>query len=193
MESVGGTHEITSHQKRAQKMFYKVWNGTVKHIKSVLFEQKKPVEIPGFAIFAPVLSTHATHHDGQQTDHSGKPLKQRGGEIDYILGNSRDFKAKSVQVKLIMHNDFLTKCGDQVQLPTNGNQESHNVIVVNLDQEQAGESQSVFHILSEKYGLRGLKQVNFNGIAKVCHTDIKTVDLILKEIVATMVREGCLC
>ena len=67
------------------------------------------------------------------------------------------------------------------------------MIVVNLDQEQAGESQSVFHILSEKYGLRGLKQVNLNGIAKVCHTDIKTVDLILKEIVATMVREGCLC
>ena len=170
VESVGN-HEITSQQKRAQKMFYKVWNGTVKHIKSVLFEQKKPVEIPGFAIFAPVLyAAQGTHGGQQQTDHSGQPLKQKGGEIDFFLGNSRDFKVKQTQVKLILHNEFLTKCGDQVQLPANSNQEtnSSNVIVINLDQEQAGESQNVFHILSEKYGLRRLKQVNFSGIAKVC-------------------------
>jgi hypothetical protein len=34
-------------------MFYKVWNGTVKHLRTVLFTSKKPVELPGFAIFAP--------------------------------------------------------------------------------------------------------------------------------------------
>jgi len=33
-----GTHEITSLQKRAQKMFYKVWNATSKHIKAALHQ-----------------------------------------------------------------------------------------------------------------------------------------------------------
>ena len=37
-------------------MFYKVWTGTVKHIRTVLFQQKKPVELPNFAIFAPTRS-----------------------------------------------------------------------------------------------------------------------------------------
>jgi len=32
-----GSHEITPLQKRAQKMFYKVWNATTKHVKAVLF------------------------------------------------------------------------------------------------------------------------------------------------------------
>jgi hypothetical protein len=32
-----GALEITPLQKRAQKMFYKVWNATSKHIRAVLF------------------------------------------------------------------------------------------------------------------------------------------------------------
>lgn len=88
-----------------------------------------------------------------------------------------------------MHKDFLTKCGDNLYLPAPGQQEAHNIIVLNLDEEYASQTQSLFHVLSEQYGLRGLKQLNYHGIAKVCRTDVNTVELIIKEIVATIVRQ----
>jgi hypothetical protein len=89
-----------------------------------------------------------------------------------------------------MHSDFLAKCGDGLHLPTDGNSDQHNVIV--LDVQEEGQSQSIFHALSEQFGLRGLKLLNFQGIAKVCQTDVNTVELILKEIVATIVSSKVL-
>ena len=47
--------------------------------------------------------------------------------------------------------------------------------------------QSVFHVLSEQFGLKGLQPINYHGIAKSCQTNTETVELILKEIIATMV------
>ena len=37
-------------------MFYKVWNGLTKYLKSVVISNRKPCEIQGFAIFLPVLN-----------------------------------------------------------------------------------------------------------------------------------------
>jgi len=130
-----GSEEISSLEKRAHKMFYKVWNGTVKHIKSVLSQQRKPIEVPGFAIFAPVIKAGPTIEDSPVTDHKSRPMKQRGAEISYLVGNARDFKRPEQQVKLIMHSDFLTKCGDGVHMPTEGNSDQHNVIVLDVQEE----------------------------------------------------------
>jgi hypothetical protein len=77
-------------------MFYKVWNGTVKHIKAVLSQQRKPVEVPGFGIFAPVIKqVQELDPNNPITDHTSRPVKQRGGEINYLVGNSREFKMPS--------------------------------------------------------------------------------------------------
>jgi hypothetical protein len=63
------------------------------------------------------------------------------------------------------------------------------VIVLSKSDGDNETAQSLFSILSEQFGLRGLQQVNFHSIAKVCQTDAHTTELIIKEIVATMVSE----
>jgi CCDC81 eukaryotic HU domain 2 len=66
------------------------------------------------------------------------------------------------------------------------------VIVLSRDNTQDGESSqaesssSVFNVLSDQFGLGSLQQLNLQGISKVCGTDLTTVELILKEIIATM-------
>jgi hypothetical protein len=92
-------------------MFYKVWSGTAKHLRSILFQQKRPVEIPGFAILAP-LSQQPT---SVITDLDSKPIKIRGGEFESLI-NGKDAirSAPSIQVKLILHNNFIEQCGDQL-------------------------------------------------------------------------------
>ena len=76
-----GNNEITPLQKRAQKMFYKVWNGTSKHLKNVLLQQRKAVELPGFGIFAPVtISTAVPLDDSKSTKGTAS------SEIDYLMG-----------------------------------------------------------------------------------------------------------
>jgi hypothetical protein len=124
-----GALEITPLQKRAQKMFYKVWNGASKHIKAVLFLQRRPVEMPGFAIFAPIqkhlMKIDEESEYGGDVSASHKPL----GEIDYLISNGgiKGGKDKSSIVKLILHNDFVDKCGDQLAEPT----KESNVIMLN--------------------------------------------------------------
>jgi hypothetical protein len=60
------------------------------------------------------------------------------------------------------------------------------VIILSKSDGDNETAQSLFSILSEQFGLRGLQQVNFHSIAKVCQTDAHTTELIIKEIVATM-------
>lgn len=82
-------------------MFYKVWSGAVKHIRTVLFQSKKPVELPGFAIFAPTRSVKP------RTD-------QAPSEIACLVSGAtrKDRDQNNIQVKLILHNDFINKCAD---------------------------------------------------------------------------------
>ena len=49
-------------------------------------------------------------------------------------------------------------------------------------------AQSLFHTVSEAFGLRSLQQVNYSSVAKACQTDSHTVELIIREIVATMAQ-----
>jgi hypothetical protein len=101
---------ITPHQKRAHKMFYKVWNALGKHMHTVLMQQRRPIEVPGFAIFAPTTietaSTNKLHH-------------QVSSEINFMLSNwGVAARGKQpIQVKLILHSEFLTRCGDNVHIP----------------------------------------------------------------------------
>jgi hypothetical protein len=87
-------------------MFYKVWNATTKHIRAVLFQQKRPIELPLFAIFAPTKTV--------------KPHTEKApSEIEALMGNGSSKKSEkdannNIHVKLILHNDFITKCADQL-------------------------------------------------------------------------------
>lgn len=94
-------------------MFYKVWNGTTKHIRSVVFTQKKPLELANFAIFAPVTSNKKS---GLHTS-----------ELDCLISNGGVTNINHVEVKLIMHSDFLAKIGDCLQLPS---KPQSNIIVL---------------------------------------------------------------
>lgn len=113
-------------------MFYKVWNGTTKHIKAVLFQQRKPVELPGFAIFAPIQK-HLMKDDTESTRGNASPFKPLN-EIDYLVGNGgvKGPKDKSAHVKLILHNDFVDKCGEQNIQETG---KEGNVILLNSSEE----------------------------------------------------------
>jgi len=167
-------------------MFYKVWNATTKHIRAVLFQQKRPIELPYFAIFAPT-KTVKPHTD------------KAPSEIEALMGNGSSKKLDSgkdgsnINVKLILHNDFITKCGEQLQLPNaapdshSGTLELNNVVVLSKSEGDHETVQSLFGVLQEQFGLRGLHQISFQSIAKACQTDATTVELILREIVATMV------
>jgi hypothetical protein len=147
-------------------MFYKVWSGTAKYIKKVLFQQRRPIEVPHFAIFAPVIQ-------GKQG------MGRTASEIDCLISNGGG-KGKhnnnEVQVKLILHNDFLNKCGDNLHIPSSSQSEtidSKNVVVVSKNSEgedgETGESaQSLFEVLTEQFGLRGLQHLSYNAIAKAC-------------------------
>jgi hypothetical protein len=74
---IGGS-EITAVQKRAHKMFYKVWSGLTKHLRSVLFQQRRPIEVPNFAIFAPIVAQKVNL---EKTERSPN-------EIESLVGNS---------------------------------------------------------------------------------------------------------
>lgn len=100
-----------------------------------------------------------------------------------MISNGGVTNINHVEVKLIIHNDFLAKCGDSLQLP-----QSHNSNIIVLSKTSDEQDLNQFNNLAEKMGLRGLQQLNMAGIAKVCETDTQTVDLILKEILATMVK-----
>jgi hypothetical protein len=124
-------------------------------------------------------------------------------EIESLVGSSlvgkrwkilgKGAQLAPIQVKLILHSDFLNKCGDQVHLPqsiarTTSDFHGQNNVVVLAKEEGDTEatSQSLFNSLSEAFGLRSLQQINFSAIAKSCSTDSHTVELIIREIIATM-------
>ena len=189
-----GGGEITTVQKRAHKMFYKVWSGLTKHLRSVLFQQGRPIELPGFAIFAPIGTPGVNL---EKTERSPN-------EIESLVGNSLAGKrwkalgkqgAGQMQLKLILHSDFLNKCGDQVNIPqsiartTSDFQGANNVVILSKEEgDTETTAQSLFHTVSEAFGLRSLQQVNYSSVAKACQTDSQTVELIIREIVATMAQ-----
>lgn len=60
-------------------------------------------------------------------------------------------------------------------------------------EEGSSDFMQVFKDISDKYGLNKMQNLNYSGIAKVCQTNKETVELIIKEIVATiafLVRKG---
>jgi hypothetical protein len=77
-------------------------------------------------------------------------------EIDFLVGTGgvHGPKDKSGQVKLIMHNNFVDKCGEPLQQPTS---KESNIIMLNSS-EEGGEDQlqSMFHIFSDKFSLKSL-------------------------------------
>ena len=98
-------------------------------------------------------------------------------------------------LKLILHSDFLNKCGDQVHIPqsiartTSDFQGANNVVILSKEEgDTEATAQSLFHTVSEAFGLRSLQQVNYSSVAKACQTDSHTVELIIKEIVASMAQ-----
>lgn len=101
-------------------MFYKVWTGLMKHLKAMVMGQRKPVEIPGFAILVPF------NHPEKDAS-STKPVS----DIDYLMSNGGIKNAKGpITVKLLMHNDFLEKCGDNLHIPSAESSMQQNVIVL---------------------------------------------------------------
>lgn len=166
-------------------MFYKVWSGVTKHIKAVLQQQRRPIEVPQFGIFTPV-----------EVEKGGK-RDRSPSEIETLLGNSfvgkktqaKSLDAQFLQVKLILHSDFLTKCGDNLSIPSQSDpaHATSNIIVLSkTEQDTDSTVASLFNTVSDVFHLKNLQQLNLNAIAKACSTDVHTVEAILKEIIATM-------
>ena len=59
-------------------MFYKVWSGLTKNLRSVLLQQRRPIELPNFAIFAPIAAQNVNL---EKTERSPN-------EIESLVGSS---------------------------------------------------------------------------------------------------------
>jgi len=93
-------------------------------------------------------------------------------EIESLVGSSlvgkrwknlNKSEKGTMQVKLILHSDFLNKCGDQVHIPqsiartSSDFHGSNNVVILAKEEgESEGAVQSLFNSVSEAFGLRSL-------------------------------------
>ena len=96
-------------------------------------------------------------------------------------------------MKLILHNDFLNKCGDSIHLPqtiartsTDFSGQNNVVVIAKENGDTDATAQSLFNTVSEAFGLRSLQQINIPAVAKACSTNTQTVELILREIISTI-------
>lgn len=102
----------------------------MKNLKAMVLNQRKPVEIPGFAILVPI-------NHPEKDSSSFKPVT----DLDYLISNGgiKNLKGQ-VTVKLIMHNDFLSKCGDNIHIPSAESTQLQNVIVLESSNQEGDET-----------------------------------------------------
>ncbi|CDW83282.1 UNKNOWN [Stylonychia lemnae] len=155
-------------------MFYKVWSGFTKYIRSAVQSLKKPLEIQDFAIFQPVIDQlhRRSLSDGLalKNDFSvglNKNLTRTNGIRNNHRSVNQSIGAPQIQIKCHINSQFIANSGDVIQLP---NADNPNLTIF--------DSQEPNYRMSYK----GLQQINFQALAKVCETDSQTVELILSEI-----------
>ena len=52
------SNSLEVNQRKAVRLFYMVWSGLTKCLRNMVQQQKKAIEIPGFAIFGPIAETN---------------------------------------------------------------------------------------------------------------------------------------
>lgn len=133
------------------------WSGVTKYMRTVTQGKCKPVEFPGLGIFMPVLA-----QKGQEV----KSAKLTAGALGKLNPEDMD-------VALMVSQSFLNSCGGSVR------------VVDSVDGEQSLISSYDPH-QGEQLNYTGLQHINMASISRVCSTDIVTVEMILKEIVAQL-------
>ena len=95
----GSTSE--SNQRKAMRLFYLVWSGVTKCLVNIVQKQQKAIEIPGFAIFGPILEKNQGTRDPMD-----KGVKNKLAAI----------KLGIVPVFVVFNDDFIETMGEQVKL-----------------------------------------------------------------------------
>ena len=133
------------------------WSGVTKYMRTVTQGKCKPVEFPGLGIFMPVLA-----QKGQEV----KSAKLTAGALGKLNPEDMD-------VALMVSQSFLNSCGGSVRVADSVDGEQS--LISSYDPHQG-----------EQLNYTGLQHINMASISRVCSTDIVTVEMILKEIVAQL-------
>lgn len=144
-------------KKKAIKLFHMIWSGVTKYLKTVTNIKCKPLEFPGLGIFLPTLSER-----GMET--------QQMKLTEQALNN---FDPSELDVKLLLSINFLRQCGSGVNVPESNSQEGAYISTYDPS-------------LGEQVNIRGVHHLNLQAVAQVCETDMLSVEMILKEIVAQL-------
>ena len=83
------------------RLFYLVWSGVTKCLVNIVQKQQKAIEIPGFAIFGPILEKNQGTRDPMD-----KGVKNKLAVI----------KLGIVPVFVVFNDDFIETMGEQVKL-----------------------------------------------------------------------------
>ena len=136
-------------------MFYKTWSAMTKYIRASLFEQRRPLEVPDFAIFVPSLLEQSSSSSQNDTNQIGPKSS-----------------SESIKVKLLINEGFFKQCGEGL---TVFSQFSQVISTYNAKSKA---------LIAD---VKGLAQLNTQSMAKSCRIDAPTVELILKELLTTIV------
>lgn len=139
-----------------------VWSGVTKCLINQVQIQKKAIEIRDFAIFGPIFEK------GQ----APRNPNDKGVRLSQTLDRS-----KINPVFVVLNEDFLTASDWNVSIDQNTEK-----AVGKFSKFDRAEVNALFN--------NRVQQLGISSIASVCFTDTNTVELILQEILATIVNLG---
>lgn len=148
-------------ERQALKLYHMAWSALTKYIRTVCAVNRQPIEFPGLGIFKPELISKRA--DAQQDPASQEPAKLTPAALGQL-------QQDEVQIRLYLQQGFV---------------EQARVSLAADEAQGDGPALEVFDPLSgDKYQMQHVKPLNLAAIAKVCDTDVLTIQFIVKEIVA---------
>lgn len=147
--------------RQAIKLYHMAWSAMTKYIRTVCISNRLPIEFPGLGIFKPEVVSKR----------SEAPSEAPGTDAGKLTSAAlSQLQEDQVHVKLFLQQVFV---------------EQARVSVSGEDAHGEGPALEVFDPLSsDKYQMQNVKPLNLAAVAKVCDTDILTIQFVVKEIVA---------
>ena len=154
---------VEVRQRKANRLFYMFWSGLTKCLRNIVQMQGKAVEIPEFGVFGPIQKAHNLGRNPLE-----KGYARRVNNLNQ-LGITPVF--------LVINDDLLNAMDWQVA-------------VDQTSEKAVGRFNKIDrHEINELFQNR-IQLVSLSSIASVCLTDTKTIQAVLKEILAQIVEVG---
>ena len=149
--------EVT--QRKALRLFYMVWSGITKCMRNMVQSQKRAVEIADFAIFGPISEPN----QGRDPLEKGYQNSKRTAAMQLGI----------IPVFVVINDDFLNQMNWEVSLD-----QTSEKAVGRYNKNDRSEVNDLFR--------NKIQALSVSSIASVCMTDSATINLVIKEILASI-------